>query len=312
MTARLARETRKSILGFLEHIGEATLADIAALLGPEWQERGKNVVLRKTLGRMVKAHVLRKCGRGKYTLSATWHLRGLDNFDLREKNIKAFVIEQCGDAATADIHKAVGSRNLADGGRDYEHQLTHRVLRESPQFTRIAPGRWSLTAEELEHLPLLGRRADHDIQTAWFEGDRGGFATVEEAEAAFFDRVGDAFGDARGNLSLSDVACVPDIGAALRTMGDHVPTIREGAIRDLDAELGSAALRLSPEELAPLIAENIYYGFEQGDVPLHLVATPEFYRGCAALFGVCAAALSRGRVVPVAQSRSEPETTVGK
>jgi hypothetical protein len=39
---------------------------------------------------------------------------------------------------------------------------------------------------------------------------------------------------------------------------------------------------------------DLYYAFELGDFSLHRMAPASFYSGCADLFGVDAAALSRG------------------
>jgi hypothetical protein len=299
--ARSTHDRKQAVLDFLGRRGEASLQDIAAMLGPEFQAPAKNAALRQMLRRMVGKNRLRKIGHGTYALPLGSQSRPLDNFDARRKAIREFLVERCVDVATGEIHAAVGWRNLSGGARDYDHQLTHRVLREAPEFCQPFKGeaRWWLIAEERERLPLLGERADHEIQVNWQRGGWGGFTTGGEARADFFDSVGTAFMDARGGLTLRDVVSAPGVGEALRVMAERLPSIRHEAVSALDREFGDAALNLSMGEEWMLVAENLYDAFQSGDVRLHLVAPPEFYRSCARLFRVCPARLSRGDVVPV-------------
>lgn len=292
--------TRQTILEFVERVGKASVHDIATMLGPEWLEPRKQAGLRKTLRRMVP-RFLRSPKRNEYLLSPGHRSRSFDNFDGRRKAIKAFLVERCREASTAEIHDAVGRRNLARGRRDYSHQLTTRVLSEAPEFCQIrqGDGRWYLNAEEREQIPLIGEWADIEFQIGSLNRFRYDFATWQDARASFFDKVGSAFMEARGDFTLSEVVAVPDVAEALQKLLGRAPSIKAKAMRALDSELGVPALKLSPDVERLRTAEYVLFAFEFGELMVHLAAPPELYRACARLYGVCPARLSRGDVVPI-------------
>jgi len=267
---------------------------------------------------MTGAHLLVKRGYGVYALSPNYRWRGLDVGDHTENAIARFLRERGGVARTREIHEAVGDRPVGGQDRGYGHRRITQALKASPLFRQdFGRGCWNLEEHELERLPLLGRWADYQIQVRWFEnGERSGFESWEAKRADFFDSVGTAFMEARGELSLAEVARHPGIREALRGMGDAAPNARGDALDGLHSEVeGEARASGLTDQWA--IAQNVrdrkdselpmhlYAAFEFGDVRLHLAAPVEFYIACASFFGVCAAGLSRGQVLPLALSEAD-------
>jgi hypothetical protein len=151
-----------------------------------------------------------------------------------------------------------------------------------------------LTEDARAGLPLLGKWAAMELRP----GDR----------AEFFERVGLAFADARGRLKPEAVVDRPEVKAALEDMADRAHEskrlAREEIRKEVVAEL--TARGVTTEYTITLACYDredrdlllvLYLLFESGDAGLHRAASPEFYRGVAALFGVDAARLSRGEVV---------------
>lgn len=216
------------------------------------------------------------------------------------------LVDRCGAMGTDDIAKAVCGRRLAGGSRDPEHKRLTLTLKESPKFCQdYGAGRWCLTREARERLPLLGKWADIDIQLAWFErNDRDGFETWEAKRANFFSRVGSAFERARGNFSLFEAARDPDIVAALVMVGGAaLEAYREilcATEDELVVEARDQGVPVWPyveAHRSEYLLANLLGYFERGDPRLHLVAPPELYRECARLYEVDASRLSRGEVV---------------
>jgi hypothetical protein len=185
-------------------------------------------------------------------------------------------------------HDAVGARDLTDGTRDDDHHRVTRALAETPEFCQpYGPGIWALPEEARKRLPLLGRWAAKELRS----GDL----------VTFFESVGAAFADARGELSVEAVVAQPDIRKALADMAKRTHEAKGRACEEIRREVISE-LGACDEYLVTLAAYDreqtdlptaLYLLFEAGDVGLHRNAPPAFYRGAAALFGVDAARLSR-------------------
>jgi hypothetical protein len=91
----------------------------------------------------------------------------------------------------------------------------------------------------------------------------------------------------------------------------RAPAVRAQALDDLradvQAETGLEGYRLGEavrERKMTALMAHILITFEMGSVELHLAAPVELYTVCAALFGVCPVALSRGEVVFLPVSRN--------
>lgn len=300
--ARRTHDQKRAVVEFLECVGEASPAAIGTALGIKSDQQN---ALQKLLGRLLHRGLLVRSGHGSYSLSPTYELFAFDNFDLTERAIERHLEEKCGVADTDDIAKAVSARRLEGGSRDSEHRRVTLALKESPKFSQdYGSGRWCLTRDARDSLPLLGRWADLEIQRAWFERhEHNGFESWEAKRAAFFRRVGAAFAEARDDLSLMDVVRDPTIAAALKAIGDRAHEVRRDLLHMVQDELTNEARErelpvwdyvMAHQETRLLV--NLLGEFERGDVRLHLAASPELYRGCAALYRTCGALLSRGVV----------------
>jgi hypothetical protein len=299
-------ETKRAIVKAIEGLGgEAKQMDIARAMGPEWIRGGMYSRLRQTMRQLEKDHVLKTSHRGLYSIHPTFHARGFDVRDLTVRQIEEFLIERCGRAGTGEIHAAVGVREIADGARDTEHKRVTLALAKTPEkFRRLSPGVWALTPEACQRLPLLGWWAEKELDSAEREG--------------FFERVGEAFAEARdgSGLDVETVTVEPDIRAALTVMANAAPDAKSEFLadmrRDVRAELQAkgiddeyvVTLRVHDREDA-MLPVYVLLAFEAGDFRLHLTGTPEFYRGLAALYRVDAARLSRGEVIGLLSPRGE-------
>jgi hypothetical protein len=314
--SRETHEVKRAIIATLESQGEARPRDIVAALGEEWRGESKGVQLRKMLGRMVRGHLLKKSRYGVYTLSPNYKMRGVSVFDVTENSITEFLRERGGIARTKEIHDACGDRQRGGEDRHYDHKRITLALKESPRFSKdFGRGYWNLSEEERARLPLIGRWADYSIEIGWYErGERGGFADSDEKRADFFDSVGSAFMEARHGRPGADVVMVPEIRAALRVMANRAAgakaDARDGLHEMVEAEVRaqgvtdrfSIAEAVRERETAGGLGEHLLAMFELGNVALHLAAPVEFYRACAALYGVCPARLSRGEVEALSPS----------
>lgn len=295
--ATATHPTKQAILDAIAALGgEARQIEIARALGREWTTERAYIRLRQTMGRMVKSHVLTTVKRGLYRVRPTFHRRGFDRRDGLVRAIEAYLVECCGVASTAAIHNATGARDLAGGARDDDHNRVTRALAQTPERFCQPYGRgiWALTPEARERLPLLGRWAVKELTP----GERAGF----------FEAVGAAFAEARGELDVEDVVARPAIRAALEGMADTAHKAKQLACEEIRTEVMAelAAKGVSSEYAITLATYDredhdlplvLYLQFEAGRADVHIAATPEFYRGVAALYGVDAARLSRGEVV---------------
>jgi hypothetical protein len=297
----------------LERLGASGPTAIGKEMGGEWAEKAKAPVLRQTLLSMVRANLLVRIRNppGCYDISPSCSWRGLDVRDATRKGIGRFLRDRGGVARTRDIHEAITERRLAGPDRDYDH---HRITQTLKADFRQDFGRgyWNLPEPELEQVPLLGRWADYQHQVAWFEkGDHGGFQSWEAKRDDFFDRVGSAFMDARGDRDIADVAMQSDVFYALRDMDARAPSARLEALEALQSQVTEdmAAEGVSDRWAIAQEVRNrkehglavyLYRAFEQGNSDAHMAAPVEFYRACAILFGVCPARLSRGEIAPPA------------
>jgi hypothetical protein len=290
--------TKQAVLDAIAALGgEARLIEIARALGPEWTVGPAYVRLRQTVRQMVRSSVLKTIRRGVYLVHPQFHRRGFDRRDHMVRAIIAYLEECCGVATTAAIHNAVGARDLTDGTRDDDHHRVTRALAETPEkFCQpYGSGIWALTEDARERLPLLGKWAPMELNPC----DRG----------EFFERVGLAFAEARGEMKPEDVVAQPGIREALEDMANHAHGSKRLAADEIRKEVAAElAARGVKDEYAITLAAydredavlllDLYLRFERGeDSDLHQAAPPEFYRGAAALFGVDAARLSRGEVV---------------
>ncbi|HEY2007652.1 MAG TPA: hypothetical protein VGH23_01590 [Rhizomicrobium sp.] len=300
---------KRAILAKLRHAGSASPKEIAEALGPEWQEKRNNARLRHILGRMTRRQLLVRQEAGRYTVAPGYEKEELDARAGTEDRILAFLRERGGVASTGEIHRAVAGHMPNTEERTQENELVTRTLKESFRQD-FGYGRWNLNPEELDRLPLLGRWADHRIQVDW-RRDKSPFETWQEARADLFLRVGEAFADARGDLGVLEVASRPEVATILDAMTIRAPAVRAQALDDLradvQAETGLEGYRLGEavrERKMTALMAHILITFEMGSVELHLAAPVELYTVCAALFGVCPVALSRGEVVFLPVSRN--------
>lgn len=300
--ARSTHGRKRAVIEFLERVGEAAPMAIGAALGIPTEEQN---ALQKLLGRMEPRWLVRN-GHGIYRLSRHYRKFALDNFDLTERAIERYLVERSEPADTDDIAKAVSVRRLAGGSRDPEHRRVTQTLKVSEKFCQpYGWGKWALTEEARERLPLLGKWADVDMQLAWFErNEQDGFDSWEAKRADFFRRVGAAFEQARGEVSLFEVVRDPDIAAALGMLGEtafeaqrEILHATQDQLEDEAREQGVPVWPRVEAHQSEYLLANLLGEFERGDVRLHLVAPPGIYRACARRYRVCPARLSRGLVV---------------
>lgn len=302
-------DRKRAIIFGLERIGPAGPTAIGKELGGEWVHREKMPVLRQTLLGMVRAGLLIRVRNppGCYAVSPSCSWRGLDVRDATRKGINRFLRSCGGVARTGDIHEGLTDRRLSGDDRDYDH---HRITDALKADFRQDFGRgyWNLPEPDFEQVPLLGRWANVQHQVAWFEkGDQGGFQSWEAKRDDFFDRVGSAFMDARGDRGIEEVATNGDVFFALREMEAHASVARLEALEalrtrvseDMAAEGVTDQWAIAQEvrnRKDDGLAVHLYAAFEQGNPEVHMAAPVDFYRACAFLFDVCPARLSRGEI----------------
>lgn len=303
MAAR-THATKQAILNAIADLGgEARQIGIAKALG---RESGTAYVrLRKTIKQMVKSHVLKIVRRGVYCQHPTFHRRGFDQRHSIVRQIELYLVERCGVAETVAIHDAVAARDLTGGYRDTDHhQVTYALAQTPEKFCQpYGVGIWALLDAARAKLPLLGKWVDKEMTPTERDG--------------FFQQVGEAFSEARAEMLIGDFVCQPDIWDALMVMADRAHEAKTKARGQIRCEVVSefSATGVEASEYAITIAtyeredtdlpKFLYRQFEDGDAGLHLVAPPAFYRGAAALFGVDAAQLSRGKVLRLPRKRKE-------
>lgn len=256
------------------------------------------VQVRQALSRMVTADLLEKPARGLYRLHPTWHRRAATVPGQVAADIRIFLRTEGGVACTKDIHRHIWDRPKGSLERPYEYRLVTSTLSRSHWFSQeFGRGYWNLEAEELRRLPRLGR------WTAKVIARRGGDLTCRDE---YFSAVGDAFSEARGDLSLSDVVGDLGIRAALGRVAERVSRLHGNRFLPPNA-LGA---RRCVEWLSAT-----YRDFENGRVSTHLAAHANFYRACGSLFEVSGSALSRGRVerpdVPDSENDTNSATSLG-
>jgi hypothetical protein len=264
---------RDRIVAYLEACVTASPREIGASLGD-----ADPVMVRQTLGRMTEASILERVGYGKYALCPGYQRRTVSVGSDTEALIYSVLIDHGGIAVTRDIHKAVWGGERAKGDRPYDYVRVMKALRVSERIGQnFGKGVWNLAEGERAALPMRGR---------WVGLVQG--LDSAKTRNAFFQDVGAAFCDARGERSLADVAGDSAIAGALGQMADIAPGAERKALKLqlADQEAG--------EDVLP-VAGYSYWLFEQGEPDLHMAATATFYRDCARLFGVDAAALSRRR-----------------
>ena len=297
--AAATHKTKRAILAAIERLGgEAKQIEVARAMGPEWSTGPAYVRLRQTMRQMVRSNVLTTTRRGVYCVHPTFHRRGFDRRDHMVRQIVNFLIEQGGVAWTREIHEAVGARDIRDGERDPEHhRITYALAHTPKMFSKpYGPGIWALTPEARERLPLLGRWAVKELSAA--------------KRDEFFENVGAAFAEARGDLDVEAVTAQLNIREALAVIADAAPEAESRLRENIRAEVKTefAAKGVTDEYAVTLAAYDredallpldLYLAFEAGDAELHRVAPPVFYHAVAALFGVDAARLSRGEIVAV-------------
>jgi hypothetical protein len=309
--AKSIHDTKLAILAILDRVGTASPKQIGSELGGEWLKPKRGLQLRKLLLRMAKVHLVAKLRHGLYA--------PCPDRDTRERTARAVTVEsilahlrECGGIArTGDIQRAVGDRPR--GGHGYDHKKITLALKESPLFDQyFGRGWWNLTERDLETVPVIGKWRSRFIEREWRKSKERD-EPWERKRDSLFDNIGSAFMQARGRLNIADVVAEPGIHEALLMMGKGAPRARAQAINALrvrvekEAQLGTIKERWAIEKLLrdrkksdlPLY---LYMEFELGDVELHLAAPVEFYKACAALFGVCPAQLSRGGVVAMDNS----------
>jgi hypothetical protein len=136
--ARRTHDAKRAVLTFLDRNGDATVAQIAEALGPDWVSEKKRVLLRQMLGQMVRAKLLIRVRYGVYRASPGHRLLGIDRFAITEDSIRDF-LQSIGRAARAkEIYEAIfGFRDWRTTDRTADHVFMHRVLRESALFRHV-------------------------------------------------------------------------------------------------------------------------------------------------------------------------------
>lgn len=304
------RDAKVKIRDFLQRVGRATLREIAAHLGEEWQEPKKNVLLRQIVARMEKRGIIEKLAYGVYGPGLDKHRRYIDARDYNETRIANYLRERGGHAETGAIHDATGHRDLRRGARDPWHQAVTKTLKTSPRFhQQLGRGVWHLSRDEIAELPLTGYWAGRWTEFDWDHGERGGFDSWESRRDAFFATVGCACRTARevSDLTLEEVARDPDVGATLGSMALRCPKVKLDCFREIEAEVERDFARQGLTDMARVDSEArerrdelplyLLLRFEEGEPALHLAAPIEFYRALARLYGVSAGKLTRGEIV---------------
>ena len=282
--------TWKDVVAAVESLGEATPREIVL----EMEKRGGDpspVLVRQMIKRLVERAILKRVSHGRYALRNGYQKRIEPVRDKFERLIAEALVACGGIARTKEIHEAVWGKPKGGLDRGYEYRCVTETLKQSGQFQQgCGRGIWHLPVSELLRLPLIGRWATLDI-----EGQLTGPGPDVLDRDDFFQRVGQAFAEARSDISAEIVVSHPAVKAALCDMELRAPAARETAVRYCYDDL-KANNDVTPDPQVANHQYNLYLMFESGNVELHIAATAQFYQACADLFGVDAAALSRGGV----------------
>jgi hypothetical protein len=301
--AKSTSDAKRAIIAHLEQCGSATPAQLAEVLGGDWVTPPKKVALRKLLRRMVRQCLIVTASYGLYTVSPFCQDQWACGKDGTSASIEQFLRSRGGIASTKEIHKGLWDRKRRDLAGSYDQKRITVALTQSPLFEQhFGRGVWNLSAAELEKLPRIGRWASLDIKRNW-DPDTAPFDHWFDQREDWFQRVGAAFAVARGDMSMAQVAYLPDIWNLLDQMAPVGSVARNNALDDLRTMIraegvpeGSAleiAVAQRREAELPVL---LYDAFEAGSTNFHLKAPAEFYQVCAEVFGVCPAKLSRGVV----------------
>lgn len=309
MAAAKNDDKRKAIAA-LGRLGKAGPRAIAREMGPEWLAPKKFACLVQMLRRMRQAHFIMQVEYGVYCVSPSCSWRGFDARDETEKSIRNHLRQNGGVARTRDILDALTDRRISGPeDHDYGHRLIRQALKAG--FRKdFGHGRWNLPSDEMEHVPLVGWVADHQIQVNWpTSGAQGPFASWEAQRADFFRRVGYAFRDARGERNAADVTLNADVGTVLDDMARNAPSARRDALNALREHVARELLADGITERWAIESEtrrledtdmvfHLYEAFERGNVELHLAAPADLYQACGIMLDVCPVRLSRAEVEP--------------
>jgi hypothetical protein len=300
--------------------------ELAEAFGPEWvADAARKQYISQTMGNMATQGWLIRLKHGLYSLHP--------NFDTRKtRRLEDSVIDTIrslgGLARARDILDDFGARPAANkghgshGGRGGTAAKIFKAMRDSHRIVHYdlpKRPRWGLTWGDMQQEPMTGTVAAYflelgfleAIENGTMEGGKRWLTALQDEIKEHYNMVGLAFRRVRQlfNVEARDLLTDEPFFDALEQMKQSSTALTTRIFADIKddterraAEEGRPDDTYYIEQLRDAETEvfhaHILTYFEMGDPAAHQNAPPAFYKAFAEHFGMDAASLSRGCVLP--------------